>query len=84
MTDSLEIKRKRGKKNIPKRKDYLINKIDLILTISKDEKPNRSLIQLARMGMVYFGIEMMFSIEIALTVPILLKLKVSEKFEHFY
>jgi hypothetical protein len=31
------------------------------------------------MGMVYFGIELLFSIELALTVPILLKLKVSEK-----
>jgi solute carrier family 45 protein 1/2/4 len=42
------------------------------------EKPRRSKLQLFKMGSVYFGIEMLFSIEMALTVPILLKLKVSE------
>ena len=32
------------------------------------------------MGMVYFGVELLFSIEVALTVPILLKLKVPETY----
>lgn len=44
-----------------------------------DEKPKRSLFTLTRIGMVYFGIEVLFSLEIALTVPILLKLKVPEE-----
>ncbi|RNA27188.1 SLC45A2 [Brachionus plicatilis] len=44
-----------------------------------DEKPKRSIFTLARIGMVYFGIEVLFSLEIALTVPILLKLKVPEE-----
>ena len=43
------------------------------------QKPKRSLFTLARMGIVYFGIEVLFSLEIALTVPILLKLKVPEQ-----
>jgi len=43
------------------------------------DKPKRSILQLFKMGSVYFGIEMLFSIEMALTVPILLKLRVSEK-----
>lgn len=40
--------------------------------------PKRSLLTLMRIGMVYFGIEVLFSLEIALAVPILLKLKVPE------
>ena len=32
------------------------------------ERPKRSIIQLFKMGSVYFGIEMLFSIEMALTV----------------
>ena len=32
------------------------------------------------MGMIYFGIELLFSLEIALTVPILLESNVSESF----
>ena len=44
-----------------------------------DEKPARSKFQLMRMGTVYFGIEFLFSIEVALAVPILLELKVPEK-----
>lgn len=32
------------------------------------DKPKRSILQLFKMGSVYFGIEMMFSIEMALTV----------------
>ena len=46
---------------------------------NKDLKPKRSLFTLSRIGMVYFGIELIFSLEIALAVPILLKLKVPEK-----
>lgn len=44
-----------------------------------DDKPKRSFFTLIRIGMVYFGIEVLFSLEIALTVPILLKLKVPEE-----
>jgi hypothetical protein len=47
----------------------------VFLLILKD----RSKFQLFRMGFSYFGIELLFSIEVALAVPILLKLKVSEK-----
>jgi hypothetical protein len=46
---------------------------------SENNKPKRSLLTLARLCLVYFGIELMFSIEISLTVPMLLKLKVPEK-----
>jgi hypothetical protein len=45
----------------------------------EDERPNKSFRTLLRIGMVYFGIEMIFSIEVALAVPLLLKLKVSEE-----
>jgi hypothetical protein len=45
----------------------------------KDEKSRLSKFQLIRMGLINFGIELLFSIEVALTVPILLKLQVSEK-----
>lgn len=44
-----------------------------------NNKPKRSLLTLTRIGMVYFGIEVLFSLEIALTVPILLKLKVPDQ-----
>ena len=44
-----------------------------------ENKPKRSLLTLTRIGLVYFGIELMFSLEIALTVPTLLKLKVPEQ-----
>ena len=52
-----------------------------VLCLSKGEKPDRTKFQLARMAMVYFGIELLFSLEIALTIPILAKLKVSEKYD---
>jgi len=32
---------------------------------------------------VYFGIELLFSVEMALAVPMLLKLKVPEKYPYF-
>jgi solute carrier family 45 protein 1/2/4 len=60
---------------------YLLkNILDLfIFKISfKDDRPKRTKINLLRMGMIYFGIELLFSLEIALTVPILLESKVSE------
>lgn len=44
-----------------------------------DDRPKRSFFTLIRIGMVYFGIEVLFSLEIALTVPILLKLRVPEE-----
>lgn len=31
------------------------------------------------LGFIYFAIELLFSIEVALTIPIMLKLKVSEE-----
>ena len=43
------------------------------------EKPKQSFWTMLRMGMVYFGIEMIFSIEVALAIPILLQLKVAEE-----
>lgn len=43
----------------------------------KDEKPSRTKLELLKMGAVYFGIELLFSLEIALTVPILLESNVS-------
>jgi hypothetical protein len=59
------------------------NKTNDVLTDSQEPfdmtKPKRSLWTLTRIGFVFFGIEMIFSIEIALAVPILLKLKVSEE-----
>ncbi|CAF1016480.1 unnamed protein product, partial [Brachionus calyciflorus] len=55
------------------------NPEDAYLFNDDDEKPSRSFMTLARIGMVYFGIEVLFSLEIALTVPILLKLKVPEE-----
>ena len=45
----------------------------------KDEKPSLKKILLIRMGLLYFGIELLFSIEVAMTVPILLKLNVPEE-----
>lgn len=45
----------------------------------EDEKPSLGLLTLMRIGAVYFGIEIMFSMEIALAIPILLQLKVSEE-----
>jgi hypothetical protein len=45
----------------------------------EDEKPPQGFWTLLRIGMVYFGIEMIFSIEIALAIPLLLKLKVPEE-----
>ena len=44
-----------------------------------DEKSNKSTQELFKLGLVYFAIELLFSIEIALTVPLMLKLKVSEE-----
>lgn len=41
--------------------------------------PKRSVWILMRLAMVYFGIEVLFSLETALAIPILLKLKVPEK-----
>ncbi|CAF0713395.1 unnamed protein product [Brachionus calyciflorus] len=46
--------------------------------IPKHENPSRSKIDLLKMGAVYFGIELLFSLEIALTVPILLESNVSK------
>ncbi len=43
------------------------------------EKPNKSKLELFRYGLIYFVIELMFSIEVALTVPLMLKLQVSEE-----
>jgi hypothetical protein len=54
---------------------------DLLKSRHLSDKPKRSILQLFKMGSVYFGIEMLFSIEMALTVPILLKLKVSERYK---
>jgi hypothetical protein len=45
----------------------------------EDERPKKSFWTLLRIGMVYFGIEMIFSLEVALAIPLLLKLKVSEE-----
>jgi hypothetical protein len=42
--------------------------------------PKRSILTLMRIAMVYFGIEVLFSLETALAVPILLKLKVPERY----
>lgn len=44
----------------------------------KDDRPSRTQFELMRMGSIYFGIELLFSLEIALTVPILLEANVSE------
>lgn len=38
----------------------------------------RSRLQLLKISLVYFGIELLFSIEVALTLPLLLRLRVSE------
>ena len=61
------------------------NKEDLVEEEEEEEeeeedekKPKRSFFTLLRIGLVYFGIELLFSLETALTVPILLKLKVPE------
>lgn len=48
------------------------------MLILKDEKPSRTKLELLKMGAVYFGIELVFSLEIALTVPILLESNVSQ------
>ena len=37
-----------------------------------------SLFTQIKLGLLYFGIEIIFSLEVALTIPILLKLKVPE------
>lgn len=44
-----------------------------------DEVPNKSHSELVKLGMLYFAIELLFSMEVALTVPLMLKLKVSEE-----
>lgn len=44
------------------------------------KKPKKRVFDLICIGMIYFAIELAFSIEIALTVPILVKMKVSEKY----
>jgi hypothetical protein len=48
-----------------------------------DEVPNKSNTELVKLGMLYFSIELLFSMEVALTVPLMLKLKVSEEYEEF-
>lgn len=50
--------------------------VNLILD---DAKPPRSFFKLLQIGILYFGIEVLFSLETALTVPILLKLKVPDQ-----
>ncbi len=52
------------------------NTIDVSLS---DEKPNITKLELFKYGLIYFAIELMFSIEVALTVPLMLKLQVSEE-----
>ncbi|RNA35506.1 membrane-associated transporter [Brachionus plicatilis] len=47
------------------------------MLVLKDERPSRTKLELLKMGAVYFGIELVFSLEIALTVPILLESNVS-------
>jgi hypothetical protein len=57
------------------------NKLDSVVKISlslNNEKPDRRKSQLLKLVAIYFGIELLFSIEVALTLPILLKLRVSE------
>jgi hypothetical protein len=49
------------------------------LLVKDEAQEKRSVLQLFRLGMIYMGVELLFSIEIALTVPIMLKLKVSEE-----
>lgn len=49
-----------------------------LIFLLKDERPKRSVIELLKIGVIYLGIELLFSLEIALTVPILLESKVSE------
>lgn len=45
----------------------------------EDAMPKRSVFTLIRLAALYFGIEVLFSLETALAIPILLKLKVPEK-----
>ena len=56
----------------------LLAEKDQANALSPRKHPKRTTFQLFKMGSVYFGIEMLFSIEMALTVPILLKLRVAE------
>ena len=44
----------------------------------REDRQKRTNSELLRIGMIYLGIELLFSLEIALTVPILLEAKVSE------
>lgn len=44
-----------------------------------EKRPKKKMLDLIFIGMIYFAIELAFSIEIALTIPILIKMKVSEK-----
>ena len=45
-----------------------------------EKKPKKQVVELICIGMIYFAIEMAFSIEIALAVPILVTMRVSEKY----
>jgi hypothetical protein len=47
--------------------------------LKKEGKSGLKKSVLMRMGLFYFGNELLFSIEVAMTVPILLKLKVAEE-----
>lgn len=57
---------------ITPKEEYLLEAEELVL-------PKRSKFTLIRLAAVYFGIEVLFSLETALAIPILLKLKVPEK-----
>lgn len=46
---------------------------------SNTSKPKRSIFKLIQISILFLGIELLFSIETALTVPLLLKLKVPDK-----
>ena len=48
-------------------------------TTDEKQRFRRSKNQLTRMGMIFFALEIFFGIEMALVIPILLKLNISEK-----
>ena len=52
---------------------------DHLFTKATRLRRDKSILQLIRINAVYFGIELLFSIEVALTVPILKKLGVSDR-----
>lgn len=60
-----------------------LNSNEIASQINPNEKSNKSTQELFKLGLVYFAIELLFSIEIALTVPLMLKLKVSEDIYSF-